>query len=172
MLNFNVLPKIRSERFAICQSCKFYNTTFGTCGTPVIGQYVELEENTKKHYKEKIQLCGCVMRIKTKLRFASCPAHKWSAENFTAHEVEQLTNFVKSIDGKTKLDADQLRTLFNWKSRITNKPEQVSQCGSCIKDLIAELKKQLGDIYNPNLLKLEAHELEQQMHTLINQQKK
>jgi hypothetical protein len=133
---------------------------------------VELEENTKKHYKEKIQLCGCVMRIKTKLRFASCPAHKWSAENFTAHEVEQLTNFVKSIDGKTKLDADQLRTLFNWKSRITNKPEQVSQCGSCIKDLIAELKKQLGDIYNPNLLKSEAHELEQQMHTLINQQKK
>jgi len=133
---------------------------------------VELEENTKKHYKEKIQLCGCVMRIKTKLRFASCPAHKWLAENFTAHEVEQLTNFVKSIDGKTKLDADQLRTLFNWKSRITNKPEQVSQCGSCIKDLIAELKKQLGDIYNANLLKSEAHELEQQMHTLINQQKK
>lgn len=172
MLNFNVLPKIRSERFAICQSCKFFNTTFGTCGTPIIGEYIELEENTRKHYKEKIQLCGCVMRIKTKLRFASCPAHKWSAENFTANEIRQLTEFVKSIDGKSKLDAEQLRTLFNWKSRITNKPEQVSQCGSCIRDLITELKKQLGDIYNPDLLKSEAHELEMQMQSLIRSQKK
>lgn len=167
MLNFNVLPKIRSERFAICQSCKFYNTTFGTCGTPVVGQYVELDDNIKKHYKEKIQLCGCVMRIKTKLRFASCPAHKWSAENFTAHDIAQLTKFVKSIDGKSKLDAEQLRMLFNWKSRITNKPEQVSQCGSCIKDLIKELKKQLGDIYTTDALQSESHELEVEMQKLI-----
>ena len=61
MLNFNVLPKIRSERFAICQSCKFYNTTFGTCGTPVIGQYVELEEKYQKALQGKdtiVRMCN------------------------------------------------------------------------------------------------------------------
>ena len=146
MLNFNVLPKIRSERFAICQSCKFYNTTFGTCGTPVIGQYVELEENTKKHYKEKIQLCGCVMRIKTKLRFASCPAHKWFALDWKQEEIAELNEFIHRIHKANKIEAQDLQQLYKWATKMTGVHQQPSGCASCIRDLINEFRRQLNKI--------------------------
>lgn len=45
---------LREERLAICRSCKYF--------------YPKLQ---------KCLQCGCVMPLKTRLKNASCPIHKW-----------------------------------------------------------------------------------------------
>lgn len=59
-----------TERYEICKSCE-HLTIAGTCGTPIIGEIVE-------HEGAIVHLCGCIMKIKTKLTDSECPLHKWS----------------------------------------------------------------------------------------------
>ncbi len=137
---------IQRERLNTCKKCKFYNTTFGTCGTPIIGNEVEPEENSVTYYKEKIKLCGCVMAIKVKFRFTSCPAHKWHALNWKEHEIKELDEFVTRIHKANKIESNDLAQLYAWYSKITGTHQPVSGCASCIRDLINEFRRQLGKV--------------------------
>lgn len=62
--------KLSAERMKVCKACKHY-TKAGTCGTPVVGE--EITETNG----EKVYLCGCIMKLKTKLIDAECPLNKW-----------------------------------------------------------------------------------------------
>lgn len=145
MLRFNAPLHTQRERLKICKSCKFYNGTFGTCGTPIIGNTVDPEENNVTYYKAKIKLCGCVMEIKTRLRFASCPANKWFAMDLKPEEITQLDEFISRIRKANKIQQDDLQLLYHWYSKITKKHEQPSGCASCVRDLITEFRRQLGN---------------------------
>lgn len=70
------------KRFNECKRCDFKREWYGgliTCGTPVIGEIVNTDE-------EAIKLCGCIMNIKTKIANAECPINKWNNDNNTDSE--------------------------------------------------------------------------------------
>lgn len=146
MLNFNVPLHIQRERLNTCKSCKFFNTTFKTCGTPIVGNKVDPEENNVTYYKAKIKLCGCFMEVKTKFRFASCPANKWFAMDMKPEEITVLDEFINRVNKANKIDTQDVQLLYHWYSKITKKHQQPSGCASCIRDLINEFRRQLGKI--------------------------
>ena len=146
MFNFNVPQSIKIERLNICKKCKFYQPTFGTCGTPLIGGTVEPEENNVTYYKEKIKLCGCLMELKTKFRFTSCPANKWFALDWTAQEIKELDVFIGRIYNAAKIVQEDNEELHKWYSKMTGKKENVSGCADCIRQLITEFRRQLGKV--------------------------
>jgi hypothetical protein len=146
MLNFNVPLHIQRERLSICKSCKFFNATFKTCGTPIVGNQVDLEENNVTYYKAKIKLCGCFMEVKTKFRFASCPANKWFAMDMKVEEIAALDQFINRINKANKIEQDDIQLLYHWYSKISKKHQQPSGCASCIRDLINEFRRQLGKV--------------------------
>ncbi len=72
------------DRLKVCKKCSLarHNTMMGvdvtTCGElnlfevpPIIGSVVQ-------HEGKNVNLCGCVMEIKTKLRSATCPIQSWN----------------------------------------------------------------------------------------------
>lgn len=152
MFNFNVPQSIKIERLNICKKCKWYDEKTvilgktGWCGTAVIGKTVDPEENYVTYYKEKIKLCGCHMPTKTMFRFTSCPAHKWHALDWSQREIQQLDEFINRLGNPHKIEGEDAAELFAWFSKITKKPQQVSQCASCIKELIKEFRRQLGKL--------------------------
>ncbi len=146
MLNFNVPLHIQRERISICNTCKFYNSTFKTCGTPLIGGKVDPEENNVTYYKAKIKLCGCFMEVKTKFRFASCPANKWFALDMKPEEITVLDQFINRVNKANKIDTDDINLLYHWYSKISKKHQEPSGCASCIRDLINEFRRQLGKV--------------------------
>ena len=146
MLNFNVPLHIQRERLATCKKCKFFKPITQSCGTLIVGNTVDAEENSVTHYKEKIKLCGCIMPIKTKFVFASCPAHKWFALDWKAEEIAELDVFINRIHKANKIEPNELQQLYDWFGKMVGKKQQVSGCASCIRDLITEFRRQLNKI--------------------------
>jgi len=144
MLNFNVPLHIQRERLATCKKCKFFKLLTQSCGTLIVGNTVDPDENSVTHYKEKIKLCGCIMPIKTKFVFASCPAHKWFALDWKEEEIAALDEFIQRIHKANKIESQDLQQLYKWATKITGKHQQVSGCASCIRDLITEFRRQLN----------------------------
>ena len=146
MLNFNVPLHIQRERLNTCKKCKFFKPLTQSCGTLIVGNTVDPEENSVTHYKEKIKLCGCIMPIKTKFVFSSCPAHKWFALDWNQEEIAALDEFIHRIHKANKIEPQDLQQLYTWATKITGKHQQVSGCASCIRDLINEFRRQLNKI--------------------------
>jgi hypothetical protein len=146
MLNFNVPLHIQRERLAICKKCKFFKPLTQSCGTLIVGNTVDPEENSVTYYKEKIKLCGCIMPIKTMFRFASCPAHKWFALDWKQEEIAELNEFIHRIHKANKIEAHDLQQLYKWATKMTGVHQQPSGCASCIRDLINEFRRQLNKI--------------------------
>ena len=146
MLNFNVPLHIQRERLNTCKKCKFFKPLTQSCGTLIMGNTVDPEENSVTHYKEKIKLCGCIMPIKTKFVFSSCPAHKWFALDWKDDEIAALDEFIHRIHKANKIEPHDLHQLYEWATKITGKHQQVSGCASCIRDLINEFRRQLNKI--------------------------
>jgi len=64
--------KKRQEALEICKACPYFNKYVGTCGTPVVGNFVKLPDESTAY------LCGCVMWLKTQLlESPHCPLLKW-----------------------------------------------------------------------------------------------
>ena len=146
MLNFNVPLHIQRERLNTCKKCKFFKSVTQSCGTLLVGNTVELEANSVTYYKEKIKLCGCIMPIKTKFVFASCPAHKWFALDWKEDEIAALDVFINRIHKANKIEPHDLQQLYAWASKVIGKKQNVSGCASCIRDLITEFRRQLNKV--------------------------
>ena len=146
MLNFNVPLHIQRERLNTCKKCKFFKPLTQSCGTLLVGKIVDAEENSVTHYKEKIKLCGCIMPIKTKFIFASCPAHKWFALDWKEDEIAELDVFINRIHKANKIEPHDLHQLYAWATKVIGKKQQASGCASCIRDLITEFRRQLNKV--------------------------
>jgi len=134
---FLVHGKIESERMAICRACEFYNKEHGTCGTPrwinPLGQQVTW-------YRSKKRLCGCVMKVKSKLSWTSCPLGKWKGA-LTESDYKKLSKYVKSIENKNTFNRSDLEELYKWVSIVEGNTVNVSTCNSCVKDAMDEIRK-------------------------------
>lgn len=152
--NFNAPPKIVLERLSICKKCKFHKVNniagreFISCGTYIVAGLQgkvenDADPNQVRHYRNKIRLCGCDMNLKTKLSFASCPAGKWDKYRLNDEQLENLKQFIASIDGKSTLTSEQVTELYGHASAITGKYERPTTCGACVRELLAEMRKQV-----------------------------
>ena len=146
MLNFNVPLHIQRERLNTCKKCKFFKSVTQSCGTLLVGKTVDAEENSVTYYKEKIKLCGCIMPIKTKFVFASCPAHKWFALDWKEDEIAALDEFIQRIHKANKIEPHDLQQLYAWASKVIGKKQDVSGCASCIRDMITKFRRQLNKV--------------------------
>ena len=132
-----VNSQLKQERLEICKGCEHYSSV-GTCGTPVIGNEVEVSG-------EVLHTCGCIMTVKTSLASEHCPLGKWSSERLSKVDGCVLKDFILSLD-EYHVTNEQLQKLFNYKSKISGRHEQVTTCPSCVKDLIENLKKQIRNL--------------------------
>jgi hypothetical protein len=138
---FTVPPAIRDSRMKTCQECKHYRKTTMSCGTLIVGNSVP-EENEFNYRKKKVRLCGCVMPVKTKLIFAKCPLNKWDSFRLSKEEIAELREFVGGLP-LSSLSREQVKKLYEMKSKLTGRRENPSTCGSCVAGLIKEFKNQL-----------------------------
>ena len=160
MYNFNAPLHIINERKRICNACKFYKAEYGTCGTPIIGE-------TVTYYKEKVKLCGCIMSLKTKFRFTSCPAHKWHSYSWSKKEIIELGEFIETLQNRHKLDMTEVAQLAKYMSKITGKKENISTCASCVREMIIEFKRQLGKLTDNDLIVTNPNEFNKQLRELL-----
>jgi hypothetical protein len=63
------------QRLEICRGCEFsqshLNGKVTSCGELIVGSLAKIDN-------EYVELCGCVMELKTRLPLATCPANKWN----------------------------------------------------------------------------------------------
>ena len=84
------------------------------------------------------KLCGCHMPTKTRLKVASCPLGKWEAE-ISAEFLEKVRELIENPRNATNGDLAELY------SKATGTNTKASQCSSCNRRMLNELKQLLKD---------------------------
>jgi len=109
-----------NERMSICKACKHFRKSVSQC---------------KK--------CGCFMKIKGAIAFTRCPIDKWGRErDLTSDQLSILERLLKQIGGD-KVKHEQNVGLTNLYNEIFGMNKKVSSCGTCVKQLINDLKEVL-----------------------------
>jgi len=110
-----------NERMSICKACKHFRKSVSQC---------------KK--------CGCFMKIKGAIAFTRCPIDKWGRErDLTSDQLSILKRLLKQIGGD-KVKHEQNVGLTNLYNEIFGMNKKVSSCGTCVKQLINDLKEVLN----------------------------
>lgn len=88
------------------------------------------------------------MKIKAKVSFTRCPIDKWDREReITNDQYTILKRLLYSVKG-SRLNKDQNVGLTNIYNEIFGLKKNVSSCGSCVKQLITDLKQVLESYGN------------------------
>lgn len=123
---FFVTGQKRTNRLAICQGCEHFVQATKSCGDLVTEAFTDSK------------LCGCHMPTKTRLKVASCPLGKWEAEI----KESDLDAIRKLIENPSKATNGDLAELY---SKATGTNTKASQCSSCNRRMLNELKQLLKD---------------------------
>ncbi len=123
---FFVTGQKRTDRLIICQGCEHFVPSTKSCGPLVTEAFTDSK------------LCGCHMPTKTRLKVASCPLGKWEAE-IKESDLEAIR---KLIENPTKATNGDLAELY---SKATGTNTKASQCSSCNRKMLNELKQLLKD---------------------------
>ena len=145
-----VSSTIQADRITICKGCKYYKPLTRSCGTLLIGGSVDeadvIKANKVTHYKRKVRLCGCVMTVKTKYTWASCPIGKWGTVGVSKDELVQVKKLLVKYEGKTSFDYHEIKPLFTAMSKISGKNIAPTTCGNCVAQMLEDLRKATQDI--------------------------
>jgi hypothetical protein len=144
MPRINVPPHIKVQRYSSCMNCKYFVKSTRSCGTLILGGSVDEEDQEDQiitHRKKKIKLCGCVMPLKTKFAFSSCPIGKWDTYGLKKEEIVELRSFVESLPTKGRITNDQIDMMYAWMNKMIGVKQK--RCSSCIKQMIIDLKTEI-----------------------------
>jgi hypothetical protein len=130
------------RRLEICRTCKFFESSTQSCGPLIVGDEVETEVLFRK---KSIKLCGCVMPVKAKLAFASCPASKWEGV-LTLDEQIEFKRFLLDAQKKGRIDAIDLSKFYTFKDKATGAYNERSTCGACVKKDIKTFLESMKDV--------------------------
>jgi hypothetical protein len=123
---FFVTGQKRTDRLTICQGCEHFVQSTKSCGPLVTEAFTDSK------------LCGCHMPTKTRLKVASCPLGKWEAE-ISAEFLEKVRELIENPRNATNGDLAELY------SKATGTNTKASQCSSCNRRMLNELKQLLKD---------------------------
>jgi hypothetical protein len=105
-----------------------------------------IKANKVTHYKRKVRLCGCVMPVKTKYTWASCPIGKWGTVGVSNDELVQVKKLLIKYEGKTTFDYHEIKPLFTAMSKVSGKNIAPTTCGNCVAQMLEDLRKATQDI--------------------------
>lgn len=130
------------RRLDICRACKFFEASTQSCGPLIVGAEEEIEVSFRR---KTIKLCGCVMPVKAKLSFASCPASKWEGV-LTLEEQIEFKRFLLDAQKKGRIDAIDLSKFYTFKDKATGAYNERSTCGACVKKDIKTFLESMQDV--------------------------
>jgi hypothetical protein len=130
------------RRLEICRTCKFFEPSTQSCGTLIVGDEVETEVLFRK---KSIKLCGCVMPIKAKLAFASCPASKWDGVLSMDEQIE-FKRFLLDMKAQGRLEQNDMLRFYSFKDKATGAFNERSTCPPCVKKDINTFLESMKDV--------------------------
>lgn len=107
-----------NNRLAICNKCKHFRKSLNQC---------------KK--------CGCFMQVKARIAFTKCPIDKWGRETEISKDQLSILRRVFENVGKEQVTHDQNINLTSLYNEIFGMNKKVTTCGSCVKEIIRDLKE-------------------------------
>jgi hypothetical protein len=134
-----VSEEIRAQRMAICKACP-HLTARNTCGTPVVGTWVE--DNGRR-----VKTCGCFMDVKTRLKGFGCPLGKWSPYNLSIEEICAIQKLIQSIKGENTISNETARRIVDEVNKFSGRKVDYTTCSPCIRKHIEDLDKLTRDVY-------------------------
>ena len=149
---FIVPPKVQTERLSICHSCPHFRKATGSCGTLIVGNALTAEqiaqaekENIVTRNKSKKRLCGCVMRLKSRLILAECPLGKWGKYEVTEASLKEMRKFIDGLNGRSSMTTDEVRLLYGYATKLSGTRMVPTTCGSCVKDIIEKMRQTIKE---------------------------
>jgi hypothetical protein len=130
------------RRLEICRTCKFFEPSTQSCGSLIVGDEVETEVLFRK---KSIKLCGCVMPIKAKLAFASCPASKWNGVLSMDEQIE-FKRFLLDMKAQGRLEQNDMLKFYSFKDKATGAFNERSTCPPCVKKDINTFLDSMKDV--------------------------
>tara|TARA_R110000796_G_scaffold114270_1_gene225976 strand:+ start:304 stop:567 length:264 start_codon:yes stop_codon:yes gene_type:complete len=83
------------------------------------------------------------MKVKAAIAFTRCPIGKWERENdLTPDQLSILRRLVNQI-GSDKVNHDENVGITNLYNEIFGMNKKVSSCGSCVRQIVNDLKEVL-----------------------------
>lgn len=130
------------RRLEICRTCKFFEPSTQSCGPLIVGADEEIEVLFRK---KSIKLCGCVMPIKAKLAFASCPASKWDGVLSLEEQIE-FKRFLLDMKAQGRLEQKDMLKFYSFKDKATGAFNERSTCPPCVKKDINTFLESMKDV--------------------------
>jgi hypothetical protein len=130
------------RRLEICRTCKFFEASTQSCGQLIVGDEVETEVLFRR---KSIKLCGCVMPIKAKLAFASCPASKWEGVLSLEEQIE-FKRFLLDMKAQGRLEQKDMLKFYSFKDKATGAFNERSTCPPCVKKDINTFLESMKDV--------------------------
>ena len=130
------------RRLDICRACKFFEPSTQSCGTLILGDEVETEVLFRR---KSIKLCGCVMPVKAKLAFASCPASKWDGVLSLEEQIE-FKRFLLYMKAQGRLEQKDMLKFYSFKDKATGAFNERSTCPPCVKKDINSFLESMKDV--------------------------
>ena len=130
------------RRLDICRACKFFEASTQSCGPLIIGADEEIEVKFKR---KSIKLCGCVMPVKAKLAFASCPASKWDGVLSVEEQIE-FKRFLLDMKAQGRLEQKDMLRFYSFKDKATGAFNERSTCPPCVKKDINTFLESMKDV--------------------------
>ena len=131
------------RRLDICRACKFFEASTQSCGTLIVGDEVETTEVLFR--RKSIKLCGCVMPVKAKLAFASCPASKWDGVLSVEEQIE-FKRFLLDMKAQGRLEQNDMLKFYKFKDKATGAFNERSTCPPCVKKDINSFLESMKDV--------------------------
>ena len=131
------------RRLDICRACKFFEPSTQSCGSLIVGDEVETTEVLFR--RKSIKLCGCVMPIKAKLAFASCPASKWDGVLSLEEQIE-FKRFLLDMKAQGRLEQKDMLKFYSFKDKATGAFNERSTCPPCVKKDINSFLESMKDV--------------------------
>ena len=130
------------RRLDICRACKFFEPSTQSCGPLILGADEEIEVKFKR---KSIKLCGCVMPVKAKLAFASCPASKWDGVLSVEEQIE-FKRFLLDMKAQGRLEQKDMLKFYSFKDKATGAFNERSTCPPCVKKDINSFLESMKDV--------------------------
>lgn len=130
------------RRLDICRACKFFEASTQSCGPLILGADEEIEVKFKR---KSIKLCGCVMPVKAKLAFASCPASKWDGVLSVEEQIE-FKRFLLDMKAQGRLEQKDMLRFYSFKDKATGAFNERSTCPPCVKKDINSFLESMKDV--------------------------
>jgi hypothetical protein len=129
-------------RLSKCGSCKHYNKTTRSCGTLLNRLHPNPDKATYRG--KEIELCGCVMAVKGRLKIARCPIGKWGRD-LTKYELSEVKRIVDTMGDGQSIGRDERKDFYKVYSMVYGRTKTDEKCKPCFNK---ELKEFVNDYKN------------------------